>query len=206
MPIAAELPVWPGDPTIEVAPVTRIGAGDVCNLSRLSMSIHSGTHVDAPWHFVDDGARLDEIPLDRWVGPCFVAELHDVTGCIDPVHLDGADIPPGTERLLLRTRNSRLWQSEFRTFTEDYVALSPASARWIVERGIRLVGIDYYSVDPFADESHKAHRILLGSAVLIVENLDLSGIAPGTYELFCFPLRLIGVDGAPARVVLLDPA
>lgn len=206
VPVTPALPVWPGDPAVTISAVTRIADGGACNLSYLSCSNHTGTHVDAPWHFLETGARLDEIPLERWVGPCYVADLRAAGSTIDPPDLAAAGIPGQTLRLLLRTRNSDGWMSWSSIFEEDYVALSAAAAAWIVESGIRLVGIDGASVDPFHDEAHPAHHTLLGNDVLIIENLDLARVAPGPYELVCLPLKLDGLDGAPARVMLMGGA
>jgi arylformamidase len=205
VPLGQESVVWPGDPEVEISAIARIANGDVCNLTCLALSNHTGTHVDCPWHFVDDGARLDAIPLHRWCGPCFVADLRAVARTVDASHLDAAGIPAGVERLLLRTRNSNRWSASPTTFASDYVALSPDAAQWIVARRIGLVGIDYYSVDAFDDHQHRVHHLLLGNDTLIIENLDLSAIAAGAYDLLCLPLKVVGVDGAPARVVLVDP-
>ncbi|MDP9370274.1 MAG: cyclase family protein [Chloroflexota bacterium] len=204
VPLSPDLPVWPGDPEVRVEPMMRIAAGDVANVSGLTLSSHTGTHVDAPWHFIENGATLDDIPLERWIGPCVVMEVPPQARRVEPQHLDAANLPSGTQRLLLRTANSTLWQTGHREFREDYVALSPAAARWIVERGIRLVGIDYLSIEAFDDQEHATHRTLLGAGVLIVEGLSLSDVTPGHYTLLCLPLRLAAGDGAPARVLLVQ--
>ena len=206
VPISPDLPVWPGDPEVVVEPVTRIARGDAANVSRVTMSSHAGTHVDAPWHFVDDGARLAEIPLARWLGPCVVVHVADDVRRIEPANLEAAAISTETERLILRTANSARWRLGKLGFEEDYVALSAAGASWLVERGIGLVGIDYLSIDPYGDETDQAHRVLLGNGVLIVENLNLSAVAPGAYTLLCLPLKLAAGDGAPARVLLIGEA
>lgn len=204
VPLSPELPVWPGDPQVRVEPVMRIASGDIANVSGVSLSSHTGTHVDAPWHFIENGATLDDIPPERWVGPCVVVEIPAGAGRVEPEHLDAADLPSGTERLLVRTANSTLWQPGKRDFFERYVALSPAAARWIVDRSIRLVGIDYLSIEAFDDKKHETHRTLLGAGVLIVEGLNLTDVTPGPYTLLCLPLRLAAGDGAPARVLLVQ--
>lgn len=203
LPLSPDLPVWPGDPAIEVAPVTRIADGDEANVSRLSLSSHSGTHVDAPWHFIAGGAKLDAIAPERWIGPCRVVAIPGDVTRIEPAHLEAAEIPPGTERLLFKTANSARWVPGKLDFVEDYVAFSPAAARWVVAHGIRLVGIDYLSIEGTDDPTSETHRTLLGHDVLIIENLNLSGIVPGPYTLICLPLRLMAGDGAPARVLLV---
>ena len=205
LPLAPGLPVWPGDPAIEVEPVTRIARGDVANVSRVVLSSHSGTHVDAPWHFVEGGTKLDQIPPERWVGPCVVVAMPEGVRRIEPEHLEAAQIAPGTERLLLKTANSRRWAAGPLDFVEDYVALMPAAARWVVKRGIGLVGIDYLSIETYDDAANETHRTLLGNGVLVIENLNLTGVEPGPYTLLCLPLRLAAGDGAPARVLLVAP-
>ena len=203
VPVSADLPVWPGDPAVVVEPVARIARGDVANVSRVALSSHAGTHVDAPWHFVDGAPTLEEIPAERWIGPCVVVRVPDDARLVEPDHLD-AKVPRGVERLLIRTANSSRWRSGRPGFDREYVALSPAAARWVVERGIRLVGIDALSIDPFDDATYAAHRILLGHGVLVIEALNLAEIEPGAYGLLCLPLRLTAGDGAPARVLLVE--
>ena len=176
---------YPGDPEVRLERVSSIAGGDVVNLSRLDLGVHSGTHVDAPLHFVDGGPSVETLPLDVLVGPCVVVE-----------GLDPAAVPPGAERVLFKTPNSRLWDRD--EFSEDFVALDAEAARPLVAAGVRLVGIDYLSI---GDE--EAHRILLGAGVVAVEGLDLREVEPGEYRLVCAPLKLEGAEGAPARVLLL---
>ena len=202
VPLSPDLPVWPGDPRVSVEPISRIALGAEANVSGLAFSSHTGTHVDAPWHFVESGVTLDDIPPERWIGACTVIEIPEGASRVEPEHLEAARIPPGTERLLLRTTNSALWTSGTTAFVEDYVALSPDAARWVVERGLRLVGIDYLSIEPFDDQAHETHLTLLGAGVLVIEGLNLSAVSPGAYTLICLPLKLAGGDGAPARVLL----
>ena len=203
MPVSADLPVWPGDPDVVVAPVTRIDDGEIANVSQVTLSSHSGTHVDAPWHFVAGGARLDEIPPQRWIGPCIVIDVPDDVDVVEPAHLERA-MPMRTERLLMKTRNSRQWRPGKLFFERRYVALSADAAHWIAAQGVQLVGIDYLSIDPFDDETHAAHFTLLGRGIVIVEGLNLRAVEPGPYQLLCLPLRLTVGDGAPARVLLIQ--
>jgi arylformamidase len=203
LPLTPDLPVWPCDDEVTVTPLSRIARGDTSNVTSLAFTSHVGTHVDAPWHFVDDGARLNDLPIDRWIGPCLVVRIPDEAKRIEPEHLDAANIPEGAERLIFQTTNSGHWVPGKLAFEEDYVALSPASARWIVDRGVRLVGIDYLSIESFDDERNETHRTLLGNDVLVIEGLNLAGIEPGDYQLLCLPLRLAAGDGAPARVLLV---
>ncbi|MDI3339091.1 MAG: cyclase family protein [Sphaerobacter sp.] len=199
--LGPHLPVWPGDPTIRLDPAARIAAGDGVNVSRLQLGTHAGTHLDPPFHVRDDGARVDELPLDALIGPCWVCDLTPLTAHIDAGDLRRAGIPAGTQRLLLKTRNSRLWSTQPHAFTDDFVALTPAAARWVVDAGIRLIGIDYLSIEPF-DGDGETHRILLSAGVIAVEGLDLGRVSPGAYTLLCLPLKIAGGDGAPCRAVL----
>ena len=203
LPLTPDLPVWPGDDDISVQPLSRIANGDTTNVTSLAFTSHVGTHVDAPWHFVDDGAKLNDLAIDRWIGPCVVIQIPEDAKRIEPDHLEAAGIPDDTERLIFRTTNSGHWVPGKLAFEEDYVAVSPAGARWIVDKGIRLVGIDYLSIEPFDDERNETHRTLLGNDVLVIEGLNLAGIEPGPYQLICLPLRLAAGDGAPARVLLV---
>jgi arylformamidase len=185
VPVRPGMITYPGDPEVRLERVSSIADGDVVNLSRLDLGVHSGTHVDAPLHFLEGGAAVEALPLDVLVGPCVV-----VAG------LDAAAVPAGAERVLFKTPNSRLWERE--EFTEDFVALDAEAARALVAGGVRLVGIDYLSI---GDE--EAHRILLGAGVVAVEGLDLREVEPGEYRLVCAPLKLVGAEGASARVLLL---
>jgi arylformamidase len=207
VPFSERVPTWPSHPPTRVEPMSRIADGRPSNVSQLAISTHAGTHVDANWHYVDDGRKLLDIPLTRWNGPCFVARIPDAVRRIEPAHLDAADIPAGTERLLLRTANSREWAGLHGDaplpFREDYVGVGADAARWLVEHGVRLVGIDYLSVGPYGDENRATHRTLLGNDVLVLETIDLSAVEPGRYDLICLPLKIAIGDGAPARAVLV---
>ena len=185
VPVRPGMIVYPGDPEVRLERVRSIADGDVANLSRLDLGVHSGTHVDAPLHFVEGGGTVETLPLDVLVGPCVVVD-----------GLDPEAVPAGAVRVLFKTPNSRLWDRG--EFSEDFVALDGDGAQALVGRGVRLVGIDYLSI---GDE--EAHRVLLGAGVVAVEGLDLREVEPGEYHLVCAPLRLEGAEGAPARVLLL---
>ena len=199
--IQAGMPVWPGDPDVVLERVNRMEDGAENNLSRLACSVHVGTHVDAPRHFIADGASIDEISFRTLVGRAYVVDLPDVDR-IDADVLEAAGIPTRTRRVLFRTRNSALWADSQRAFQKDYVALDVSGAEWLVRRGVQLVGVDYLSVAPF-EGGHEVHRILLEREIVVVEGLDLREVTKGRYTLYCLPLRLIGSDGAPARVILI---
>lgn len=203
LPVHAGMIVWPGEARMRLAPVLRMAEGDDINLSKLTLSAHAGTHVDAPYHFGDDGATVERLPLEALVGPAVVVHLPDATA-ITAADLEALRLPPETRRLLFKTRNSTLWTQGEKMFQAGYTALSPDAADWIVERGIRLVGIDYLSIDTFDRPDHPVHQTLLAAGVVVIEALDLSGVEAGSYELYCLPLKLVGADGAPTRVILVQ--
>jgi len=201
--VHAGLATYPGNPTPSLTPVLRVGAGDSSNVSELRLGTHSGTHVDPPAHFFDGAPAADALALDVLVGPATVLDLTPVARAITPADLHAAGLPAGAERLLLRTRNSARWREPGAPFDAGYVSLSPEAARLLVERGVRLVGIDALSIEAFGAEGRPTHRTLLGAGVVIVEGLDLTDAPAGDYLLACLPLKLAGADGAPARAVLL---
>lgn len=203
-PIYPGMCQWAGEEIVAVEPLSRTPV-DEANVSRIILTSHSGTHVDPPRHFVHGATTVDQVPIDRWIGPCWVADLRAATPEVTAADLSGANIPDGVERLLLLTRNSELWTTAPDTFDDRFVGLSLDGAAWVVERDIRLVGIDYLSVGPFHTTGTETHLTLLENDVVIVEGLDLRGVDAGAWELLCLPLRLRDGDGAPARVVLRGP-
>jgi arylformamidase len=198
-----DLPVWPGDTPVMLERVRSISEGNASNDSRLRCSVHTGTHVDAPCHFLEKGASVDQLPLDVMVGPAAVVAIEDTT-VITPSELMDRKLPGDTRRLLIKTPNSELWSDPRHRFHREFVALNPAAAQWVVDQGIRLIGVDYLSVQRYSDTNAATHRILLEAGVIIVEGLDLRGVRPGPYELMCLPLKLAGSDGAPARAILIE--
>jgi arylformamidase len=201
VPISPDLPVYPGDPAVTIEKTTCLEHGDVCSVSRLGLGTHTGTHVDPPSHFLRGGVALDELPLDVLIGRARVVDVGDAR-VIDAGVLAGFDLR-GVERLLFKTRNSRLWQ-EARGFVRDFVYIEADAAERLVGMGVRLVGIDYLSVEKFDFDEPRTHYALLRNKVVVVEGLDLSGVAAGDYELICLPLKVKDGDGAPARVVLRE--
>jgi len=200
---SAALPGWPGMPAPVLERWRSMDDGAANNVSRLDTHVHFGTHVDAPLHFVNDGFGMETVSLDAMLGPCVVIHLPDASE-ISAADLEASDIPAGTERLIIRTRNSALWDDLSQGFKTDFVALTPDAAGWVVDRGIRLVGIDYLSVERYKEPGRVTHLTLLNAEVVLVEGLDLRGIEPGAYELICMPLKLKDCDGAPARVALRE--
>jgi arylformamidase len=202
LPISGTLVVWPGDPPVHISQPQHLDKGDMATVSRLELGAHTGTHVDAPLHFIRGGSGVDSLDLNVLVGPALVVHALEVDELSAEV-LEGLAIPPGTRRVLVRTRNSDRWARGERAFDESFVAISEDGARWLVERGLRLVGVDYLSVAPFGNVA-PTHQTLLRAGIIPVEGLNLSEIAPGVYELFCLPIKIVGGDGAPARVILVD--
>ena len=197
------MPVWPGDPQVVLERYRQLSKGDASNDSRLACSVHCGTHVDAPAHFVENGATVEQLPLDMLVGRATVAEFPEIDR-ITPDLLETQKLDSKTERLLLKTKNSDLWTNPDHEFNADFVALSSESARWMVSKGIKLVGIDYLSIQMFKDAEPWTHRILLEAGIIIIEGLNLQAVQPGVYQLICLPIKLAGSDGAPARAILIS--
>jgi len=197
VPLAEGLPTWPGDPCLSQEPVLQLEKGDGARVSRITLGDHTGTHLDAPAHMLENGATLDEIPLSLLMGRALVADLR---GCAEIGLPELAGLPlAGEERLLLRTDNSALWTNP--QFCPDFIALTAEGAAYLVSQGVRLVGIDYLSIESFHGDG-SVHRTLLGNGVVILEGLDLSQVSAGLYELVCLPLRIAGGAGAPARAVV----
>jgi len=195
------MPVYPGEPTPVIEPMKQIERGDFCNVSRLTIATHTGTHIDAPLHFLPGATSVDRLAVDVLVGPALVVEMA-VDQEITAADLEAAAIPPGTERLLFKTRNSRLLDDD--DFRRDFVYLTLDAARWLVERGVRLVAIDYLSVEQMDAQPNIVHETLLRAGVVIVEGADLRQVAPGPYLLACLPLKIAGADGSPVRAVLVE--
>lgn len=187
--------VYAGNPGVQLELHESIAEGAIANVSKLELGVHSGTHVDAPSHFIDGASGTESLPLAALVGPAAVVDATAIDGDIDEDALASLDLP-AADRLLLKTTNSALWGEP--SFTHDFIRLNGSGARYLIERGVRLIGIDYLSI---GDED--AHRELLGAGVVPLEGLDLRGVDPGAYQLVCLPLKLEGSDGAPARAILL---
>lgn len=200
VPLSSNMPIWPDSPGICLHWHKRLDAGDECNNTRLDCDTHVGTHVDAPSHFLVNGATVEQLSLEVLIGTAIVSYLPKVSA-IAASDLEDLTLPSGIERLLLRTRNSELWEAGVAEFRKDYVALTADAAQWVVDHNISLIGVDYLSVQRYGD-SALTHQVLLESGVVILEGLNLADIKPGGYELICLPIRLVGAEGAPARAVL----
>lgn len=202
MPLFEATPTFPGDPSFARRPVRSIERGDAYSVSALTFSSHAGTHVDPPCHFIAGGATVDRLDLDVLNGPCWVADVPPGRPSIGPDEI--AAVPAGTRRVLFRTSNSPRWREKLEFFP-DYVAVSEAGARALLDRKLRLVGVDALSVESDPTGHFPVHHLLLGDGALIIEGLMLADVPPGAYDLHCLPLYLRGGDGGPARVVLTAP-
>ena len=200
--IGPNMLTWPGDPGVEVERKKRIEAGDPANVSELRLGSHTGTHVDPPIHFVEGATAIDGLDLDIFYGPAVVADLTKADS-VGPPELDSLDLPQGTERVLCKTRNSELWRDPSPAFPQDYVAVTADGAGWLVDRGIRLVGVDFLSVEKDGPPGFPVHTTLLKAGTIIVEGLNLVDAAPGEYTFVCLPLKVLDGDGAPARAALI---
>jgi len=199
--ISEKMPIYAGDPPALVESAKQLSAGESSNVSRLAFGAHTGTHVDAPNHFIDGSRRVDQLDLNKLIGQCRVVRVPDEVQTIGPEHIGDIE---GIERVLFKTKNSAYWnESEFQS---DFAHLSPAAADALVAGGVKLVGIDYLSIERFHSGDHAVHKAFLSKEIVILEGLDLRAVEPGDYELICLPLKYVGGegDGAPARAVLVQ--
>ena len=196
-----KLPLWPGSALLEVNKISSISKGDEVNETRVSMNMHTGTHIDAPLHFVKNGKAIDSLPLDIFIGSVFVAEIKDVKE-ITADDINKLDIPKETTRILFKTSNSKLWESGVQEFQKDYVGLDESAAKWLADNNIRLVRVDYLSVTKF-DNATEIHKILLKNQIALLEGIDLSKVETGEYQLICLPLKIKDIEATPVRAVLV---
>ena len=203
VPISNELPTWPGDPSVQLTVWRSLSSGDSANVSMLNFGAHTGTHVDAPAHFIEGAAMIESLPLDVLIGEAQVVEVPDDMRVINEEFVL-ANCPLATTRVLFKTRNSAFWSESEPEFHTDFTYLDLNAAQRLVEQGIKLVGIDYLSIEKYDSPKHETHLALLSYGVVIVEGLNLTDVPAGHYELICLPLRVRTAkgDGAPARVVL----
>jgi arylformamidase len=203
VPISAKTPIYEGDPKVEIESVRKIADGANANVSNLCLGAHTGTHVDAPNHFIDSTRRVEDLDIEKLVGPCRVIEVDGSVIEITPSHIGDLG---GFERVVFKTRNSEFWNTPEDGFRTDFTYISPEAARVIADAGIKLVGIDYLSVEKFASSDFATHITLLEKEVVILEGLDLREVPAGDYEIICLPLKYVGGtgDGAPARTILRE--
>lgn len=204
VPIRENMPVWPGLPRVEIEQISRIDDGAETNTSRLNIGTHTGTHVDAPYTLSDQGTTVDRLPLSLLIGPAFVAEVDQLEGNrIEVYDLASIHFPRGATRLLIKTSNSHFWEDRLSEFEREFIHLGPKTAAWLVKRGIRLVGVDYLSIEAFGEKDRPVHQTLLKAGIVILEGLNLSRVPPGPCQLVCLPLKVEGSDAAPARVAVI---
>lgn len=203
--IHPDIPVWAGDPAVVIHSAASIERGDIANVSRLEIGAHTGTHIDAPVHFVPGRRGIDRLDLDTLIGPAFVADLTGVECEIHGRDFENAKVPQNTLRLLCKTSNSNLWSESPAKFDPGFIGISPDGAQWLIEHGVKLVGVDYLGVERYDSVGNGAptHHLLLEKELVIVEGLDLSNIAAGEYELICLPVKIKNSDGAPCRAILV---
>lgn len=201
VPVSEQVPIYDGDPRVTIDGVMTLASGDAANVSQLCFGAHTGTHVDAPNHFIDGTRRVEDLEIEKLVGRCRVVEIDREAMSIEPAHVEGL---AGVERVLFKTRNSSFWDDRSGEFRTDFTFITPEAARILADAGTKLVGIDYLSVEKFGSTDFATHKILLGKEVVIVEGLDLREVPAGEYELICLPLKYVGGggDGAPARTIL----
>jgi arylformamidase len=206
LPIRSDMPVWPGDPKPTLRQLSSIQKGDESNVTQIRMSVHTGTHIDAPKHFIDTGKSVDQIPINKLVGTVLVMAI-DIS--VDKISAATIQSHPQIDQLnhvhkiLFKTRNSKLWQSDPHVFNQEYVAIDASGAEYLIEKNIELVGVDYLSIAPY-EETSEPHQIFLSKEVILLEVIDLSQVPEGIYEIYCLPLNIFGSEGAPARVILLS--
>lgn len=203
LPISAGMVTWPGDPNVVLERVNKIEEGANANVSKVAMSVHTGTHVDAPYHFLQEGKTVEALDLDILIGQTWVVELPEDCKTITAEVIEKAGIAAGTKRVLFKTRNSNIWVRGEKTFQTDFVGIPLDGAQALVKLGLKLVGIDYLSISPYKN-SRPTHEALLKAGLVVVEGLDLSRVPAGCYQMVCLPLKLQGSDGAPTRVILME--
>ena len=196
MPLSPALIPYPGDPPVVMESAATLAA-DGANVTRLQLSTHSGTHIDAPRHFLENGTTVDHLPLTLLLGQAQVVDVGEAR-VLDRELLKRLPVR-GHDRILFKSTNSHLWE---RTgFVAEFAALTADGAGYLLECGVRVVGIDYLSIEP-ADGDGTVHRLLLAAGTVILEGLNLAGVPAGEYELICLPMKVAGGDGAPVRAIL----
>lgn len=203
VPIKNEMPVWPGDPAVQNHLISAIQNGDEANVTCIRMSAHTGTHIDAPRHFIESGETIDNLDLNILMGEMEIIDIDSSVTLIEKSTLEAIEKHQWKERVFFKTRNSSLKLLEKNTFTQDFTALSPDAAEYLIHHGVRLVGIDYLSIAPF-ENGAETHVALLQKSIIVVEGLNLSEVPAGIYDLIALPILLRNADGAPARVLLIQ--
>ena len=205
-PISNNMPVWPGDPPVSFRHLSKIEDGDNATVTEFRMSVHTGTHIDAASHFISGAQTVDQIALDKMIGQVLVLDVDQSETCINEKVLKSHHLKQklsDIRKILFRTRNSLLWQAPSSMFQTDYVGIDRSGAEYLTQFDLDLIGVDYYSIALF-NESREPHIILLQKEIVLLEGINLSSVTEGFYQLYCFPLNIIGCEGAPARAILVD--
>ena len=203
VPISETVPIYEGDPPAAVKTESAMSRGDAANVTSLCFGAHTGTHVDAPNHFIEGTRRVEDLEIEKMIGPCRVVEIAESVMAIETAHLPELD---GVKRMIFKTRNSTFWNTPEDGFRTDFTYITPEAARALAEAGLSLIGIDYLSVEKFGSEDFATHKILLEKEIVLLEGVDLRDVPAGDYELICLPLKYVGStgDGAPARTILRE--
>ena len=207
IPITPTIPIWPGDPQIDLTQISAIINGDSSNITHFAMSVHTGTHIDAPKHFIDSGMTVEQIPFSKLIGEALVIEIDPQVNVISEHILKehpSIHLLAEINKVLFHTRNSKLWKQCPGDFYQNYVGIDISGARFLQQYNLELIGIDYLSIAPY-DDTDRPHQILLSGGSILLEGLDLSDVPGGIFDLYCLPLRIAGCEGAPARAILINP-
>jgi len=198
--LSSNLVSWPGEDAFQLSKIHAISNGDNCNVTELHMSTHQGTHIDSPYHFLNNGATSEDLLIENLIGLCVIIDVAE-SDIINKAHVDNYDYSK-YKRVIFKTKNSILWKNDTKEFDKNFVSLSLEAAQYLYDQGVVLIGIDYLSIEKFSSLTHDVHKLLLGNNIIILEGLNLSDICEGYYELICLPIKLAGSDGSPARAVL----
>jgi arylformamidase len=204
LPISPDMAVWPGDPSVKIQQLSSIENGEEANVSQIRMSVHTGTHIDAPKHFLQEAGSIDKLPLEKLMGEALVLRIDDKVDVIDEktlINLPNVDDLVNCKKVLFKTRNSQYWDENKTRFNENYVGLNTSAAAFLAELNLDLIGVDYLSIAAYAD-SEAPHKILLGKGIILLEGINLQSVPPGIYHLICLPLPIVDSDGSPARAIL----
>ena len=200
--ISEDMPIWPGDPKVTITKKRAINRGDSCNVSHLAIGSHTGTHIDAPYHFEESGLTIDQLSLETLIGEVRVFDL-SAESSITLEKVRTLDLDNVT-RVLFKTKNSDRWKSGIKSFSKEFIPVPADVAGYLVETGIKLVGVDYLSVEGYGSKDHPTHHTLLKNGIIVVEGLNLSSVDRGDYELIALPIKVLNCDGSPARVILME--
>lgn len=206
LPISPDMAVWPGDPSVKIQQLSSIENGEEANVSQIRMSVHTGTHIDAPKHFLQGAGSIDKLPIEKLMGEALVLRIDDKVDVIDEKtlknHPNFNDLV-NSRMILFKTRNSQYWDENKTRFNENFVGLNTSAAAFLAELNLDLIGVDYLSIAAYAD-SEAPHKILLGKGIILLEGINLQSVPPGIYHLICLPLPIVDSDGSPARAILTE--